>query len=139
MSGAEPDDAGTRTDSRCTRAVAGADDAMTTPASAPSAVTHGIVEAQVPDAGPEQGDSSDEAPSETGMTAAVVGRASAAASITMPAMDRPAGAASAVTVPDIGPMPGMTHTAPPATMLRWPAKRASSRPAERRMRVSISE
>ena len=138
MSGAEPDDAGTRTDSRCTWAVVGAEDAMTTPASAPSAVTHGIVEAQVPDAGPEQGDSSDEPPSETGVTAAVVARASPA-SITMPAMDRPAGAASAITVPDIGPMPGMTHTAPPATMLRWPAKRASSRPAERRMRVSITE
>lgn len=137
ISGAEPDDGGTRTDSHCASTRTGAAGARTTPESAPSAVKHGIVDAQLPDAGPEHGECSDDAPSDAGATAAAPGLGPGA-SITMPPIGWLAGAASAITGPDIGAMPGTTHTAPPATMLRWPTNRASRRPAERRMRLSIS-
>lgn len=55
ISGAEPDEAGIRTvcDSTCSRGVAAL--ASVSGVSAPSAMTHGIVAAHVPDAGPEQG------------------------------------------------------------------------------------
>lgn len=54
--------------------------------------------------------------------------------IAMPGIELPKRGASEAMLPDMGAIPGTTHTAPPATMLRWPTNRAIRRPAECRMR-----
>lgn len=100
--------------------------------SAPSAVTQGIVAAHVPDAGPEHGSRSEgDSSADPVMVASCV-----ALAIVMPGMER--SAAWEAMLPDIGAMPGTTHTAPPATMLRCPTNRAIRSPAECRMRRSIT-
>lgn len=136
ISGAEPDEAGIRTVSDCACARGAAALASVSGVSAPSAVMHGMVAAHVPDAGPEQGASCDVVSPAASVTDAAC--FVPASPIAMPGMDVPALGPSVATLPDIGAIPGTTHRAPPATMLRWPTKRAIRRPAERRMRLSIN-
>jgi hypothetical protein len=118
MSGADTDDAGIRAATVSTMPCRTDGRAIDSSRSAPSAVTHGMAAEQVPDAGPEQGLLSVEAPAFVIASAAPGAVTFSAVMPPMPGMVAIGLGGSALTAPAIGCMPGTTHTTPPATIVR---------------------
>ena len=146
-SGALPDDAGMSTASSETRPEGSCVAKAPTNAAAASAVTHDPAARQEPEAGPGQrAFCCGVASLEDAVPVPVDGATpcSSVASRGDTAEPRPVIAAmlgspsDSIAAPAIGAIPGTTHTAPTATMLRCPANRASKRPANRRKRISTS-
>ena len=111
MSGAAPEKAGIVTASESRPALPECGGAIDAPASAPNAEMHDMVARHAPDTGASQGAVSDDA-----VCSSLI--AAAAASTTISDMAAICPDASARAAPAIGCIPGTTHTAPLATMLR---------------------